>query len=210
MQPWWQKKITVGAGMVGSLLLILQSVLGTIVWPTYKISQFPLAMLTARGTSYEYAFKTLQLVAGSLVLVTLIALIKYAVATEKAMFNRDLKLLAIIWLLWLLVQFLWPITLDVAITTTPVSMRDVVSGLLIIVMALALIQLGRSARKDNFETLRNALTLLGILYVLFNFIAYVVTVIGWPIYGFLDVIANDILAVAMGFLSWYFMRLAES
>ena len=49
MQPWWQKKITVGAGMVGSLLLILQSVLGTIVWPTYKISQFPLAMLTARS-----------------------------------------------------------------------------------------------------------------------------------------------------------------
>ena len=76
-------------------------------------------------------------------------------------------------------------------------------------MALAPIQLGRSARKNNFESLR-ALTLLGILYVLFNFLAYVVTVIGWPIYGFLDVIANDILAVAMGFLSWYFMRLAES
>ncbi|WP_288572773.1 hypothetical protein [uncultured Weissella sp.] len=210
MQPWWQKKITVGAGMVGSLLLILQSVLGTIVWPTYKISQFPLAMLTAKGTPYEYVFKTLQLVAGGLVLVTLIALIRYALATKKAIFDRDLRVLTLSWLVWLLLQFVWPISIDVAITTTPVSIRDIVFGLLIIIMAFAMIQLGKSARKNRFESLRNALTLLGILYILFNFLSYVVTLLGWPIHGFLDVMANDILAVAMGFLSWYFMRLAES
>ncbi|MFC6178843.1 hypothetical protein ACFQGR_05540 [Weissella sagaensis] len=210
MQLWWQKKIIIGAGMVGSLLLILQSVLGTLAWPTYKIGPYPVAMLTAKGTPYELGFRMLQLIAGMLILVTLISLIKYAIATKKNKFNRDLRWLSLIWLIWMVLQFVWPITLDVAITVTPISVRDVVFGLVIIGLGVSLIQLGRSAQENQFESLSNAVTLLGILYILFNFLTYVVTLLGWPVNGFLDVIANDVITVAMGFVSWYFMRLAES
>lgn len=210
MQLWWQKKIIIGAGMVGSLLLILQSVLGTLAWPTYKIGPYPVAMLTAKGTPYELGFRMLQLIAGMLILVTLISLIKYAIATKKNKFNSDLRWLSLIWLIWMVLQFVWPITLDVAITVTPISVRDVVFGLVIIGLGVSLIQLGRSAQENQFESLSNAVTLLGILYILFNFLTYVVTLLGWPVNGFLDVIANDVIAVAMGFVSWYFMRLAES
>lgn len=210
MQLWWQKKIIIGAGMVGSLLLILQSVLGTLTWPTYKIGPYPVAMLTAKGTPYELGFRMLQLIAGMLILVTLISLIKYAIATKKNKFNRDLRWLSLIWLIWMVLQFVWPITLDVAITVTPISVRDIVFGLVIIGLGVSLIQLGRSAQENQFESLSNAVTLLGILYILFNFLTYVVTLLGWPVNGFLDVIANDVIAVAMGFVSWYFMRLAES
>jgi DMSO/TMAO reductase YedYZ heme-binding membrane subunit len=93
---------------------------------------------------------------------------------------------------------------------TPISVRDVVFGLVIIGLGVSLIQLGRSAQENQFESLSNAVTLLGVLYILFNFLTYVVTLLGWPVNGFLDVIANDVIAVAMGFVSWYFMRLAES
>jgi hypothetical protein len=210
MQLWWQKKIIIGAGMVGSLLLILQSVLGTLAWPTYKIGPYPVAMLTAKGTPFELGFRMLQLIAGMLILVTLISLIKYAIATKKNKFNRDLRWLSLIWLIWMVLQFVWPITLDVAITVTPISVRDVVFGLVIIGLGVSLIQLGRSAQENQFESLSNAVTLLGVLYILFNFLTYVVTLLGWPVNGFLDVIANDVIAVAMGFVSWYFMRLAES
>ena len=48
-----------------------------------------------------------------------------------------------------------------------------------------------------------------ILYVLFNFLEFAVTLIGWQLSGFFDVLAIDVLAVAMGYISWYFMRLAE-
>ncbi|CAM4356490.1 hypothetical protein [Weissella hellenica] len=210
MQQWWQKKIIIGAGMIGSLLLILQSVLGTVAWSTYKIGPYPIAMLTAKGTPYELGFRMLQLIAGMLILVTLISLIKYAVVTKKSKFNRSLRWLSLIWLIWMVLQFVWPITLDVAITVTPISVRDVVFGLVIIGLGVSLIQLGRSAQANQFESLSNAVTLLGILYILFNFLTYVVTLLGWPVNGFLDVIANDVIAVAMGFVSWYFMRLAES
>lgn len=210
MQQWWQKKIIIGAGMIGSLLLILQSVLGTVAWSTYKIGPYPIAMLTAKGTPYELGFRMLQLIAGMLILVTLISLIKYAVVTKKSKFNRSLRWLSLIWLIWMVLQFVWPITLDVAITVTPISVRDVVFGLVIIGLGVSLIQLGRSAQANQFESLSNAVTLLGILYILFNFLTYVVTLLGWPVNGFLDVIANDVIAVAMGFVSWYFMRLTES
>ncbi|SCB76629.1 hypothetical protein GA0061074_101272 [Weissella bombi] len=210
MQLWWQKKIIVGAGMVGSLLLVLESVLGTLAWPTYKIGPYPIAMLTAKGTPYELGFRMLQLIAGILILVTLIALIRYATETKKVKFNRDLRLLSLFWLVSLVLQFVWPITLDVAITVTPISIRDVIFGIVIICLGASLIQLGRSAQTNHFGSLSNAVTLLGILYILFNFLAYVVTLIGWPVNGFLDVMANDVVAVAMGFISWYFMRLAES
>ena len=179
MRQWWQSKLILGVGMVGMLLYVLQSVIATIIWPAYRMVAYPLAILTAPDSQYATAFKGLQLIAGLLIAVSLAALWRYSRYKD----YMDL--------------------------VKAVSARKIVFGLLIILLGWTIWRVGSAAQIHDMTTLANGLKLFAILYVLFNFLEFAVTLIGWQLSGFFDVLAIDVLAVAMGYISWYFMRLAE-
>lgn len=210
MRQWWQSKYILGVGMVGMLLYILQSVIATIIWPAYRMAAYPLAILTAPDSQYASAFKGLQLIAGLLIAVSLAALWRYSRYKDYTDLVKTVQQLILIWLVGVLLNFIWPLNSIVEAVLRPaVSARNIVFGLLIILLGWTIWRVGSAAQTHDMMTLANGLKLFAILYVLFNFLEFAVTLIGWQLSGFFDVLAVDVLAVAMGYISWDFMRLAE-
>ncbi|MCT0010068.1 hypothetical protein EFL57_06345 [Weissella confusa] len=210
MRQWWQSKLILGVGMVGMLLYVLQSVIATIIWPAYRMVAYPLAILMAPDSQYATAFKGLQLIAGLLIAVSLAALWRYSRYKDYTDLVKTVQQLILVWLAGVLLNFIWPLNSIVEAVLRPaVSARNIVFGLLIILLGWTIWRVGSAAQIHDMTTLANGLKLFAILYVLFNFLEFAVTLIGWQLSGFFDVLAIDVLAVAMGYISWYFMRLAE-
>lgn len=210
MRQWWQSKLILGVGMVGMLLYVLQSVIATIIWPAYRMVAYPLAILTAPDSQYATAFKGLQLIAGLLIAISLAALWRYSRYKDYTDLVKTVQQLILVWLAGVLLNFIWPLNSIVEAVLRPaVSARNIVFGLLIILLGWTIWRVGSAAQTHDMTTLANGLKLFAILYVLFNFLEFAVTLIGWQLSGFFDVLAIDVLAVAMGYISWYFMRLVE-
>ena len=90
-----------------------------------------------------------------------------------------------------------------------VIVRDVVFGGLVIVLIWSLWRVAIASVHREMDSLANGLKLLTILFGLFHVLQFIVPLLGWPLAGFFDVLALDVLAAGFGLMSWYFMRLAD-
>lgn len=210
MQQWWQQKFVLGAGVIGAIILMLESVIATLVWPTYKLAKYPLAVLTAPDAMYASGFHVLELVAGLLILVTLVAVWRFARYEQDKPLAAAMQQLLNVWLAAVILQLVRPLnSLTEAVLARGVIVRDVVFGGLVIVLIWSLWRVAIASAHREMESLANGLKLLTILFGLFHVLQFIVPLLGWPLAGFFDVLALDVLAAGFGLMSWYFMRLAD-
>ena len=182
MRQWWQSKLILGVGLVGMLLYVLQSVIATIIWPAYRMVAYPLAILTAPDSQYASAFKGLQLIAGLLIAVSLVALWRYSRYKDYMDLVKAVQQLILVWLFGVLLNFIWPLNSIVEAVLRPaISARNIVFGLLIILLGWIIWRVGSAAQTHDMTTLAIGLKLFTILYVLFNFLEFAVTLIGWQL-----------------------------
>ncbi|MDK9677116.1 hypothetical protein QG569_01825 [Weissella cibaria] len=210
MQQWWQRKFVLGAGLIGAIILMLESVIATFVWPTYKLAKYPLAVLTAPDAMYASGFHGLELVAGLLILLTLVAVWRFSRYEQDKTLSAAMQQLVIVWLAAVILQLVWPLnSITEAVLARGVIVRDVVFGGLVIVLIWSLWRVAIASVRREMDSLANGLKLLTILFGLFHVLQFVVPLLGWPLVGFFDVLALDVLAAGFGLMSWYFMRLAD-
>lgn len=209
-QQWWQNKIILALGSLGAVIFILESVVATLIWPTYQMGQQPLAILTASDALYATGFKGVELIAGLVITVTLVAIWCYARYEKQSQFVMALQQLLLVWLVQVVLWFVWPLdSIAQATLSQGITPRDVVFGLATGLLTITIWRAGTAAGTFNMLSLTNGLHLFAILLLMFHVLEFMVPLFGWPLAGFFDVLAMDILAGTMGLLSWYFMRLAE-
>ena len=209
-QQWWQHKIILALGVLGAVIFILESVIATLIWPTYQMGQQPLAILTASDALYATGFKGMELVAGLITAVTVTAIWRYARYEEQTKFVAALQQFLLVWVVQVLLWFVWPLdSMTQAVIQQGVTPRDIVFGLAIVLLAVTIWRVGTTASAYQMISLTNGLHLFAILFVMFHILAFVIPWLGWPLAGFFDVLARDVLAGSLGLLSWYFMRLAD-
>ncbi|MBM7617045.1 hypothetical protein JOC36_000594 [Weissella uvarum] len=208
-QQWWQHKLFFGLGLVGALTYVLESILGVLLWPAYQPMAYPLAILTAQGAPYRGGFLVAQVLAGLLIVIALLAVYSYHRFQSERMMTRWSGAMLLAWVTWLLVVNFWPNAKMAAyVLPTGMTVKDGVLGILIIVLAGTILGYANEVTKLTWWSLRNVLTVMALLFVLFNFLEFGMQMINWPFRGFFDILALDAIALGFGFLSWYFMRQA--
>lgn len=206
MQEWWQKKISLFAGLGGAFILIQQSVLAGVMWPLYDVLRDPLAMLTANDAPFRGVFIGLQLIAILLILISLLAIQQQYRMRRKETLEKAIKGVAMALIIYFGVSMAVPQEMATIALETGLTVTHVVSAISILIVGAALWQFSQAAFADEQTSLGNAVLLLTILFVLFHVLVSFVTLIGWPLRGFLDVLALDTLAAAYGFICWYYGR----
>lgn len=206
MQEWWQKKISLFAGIGGAFVLIQQSVLAGIMWPVYDVLRDPIAMLTANDAPFRGVFIGLQLIAVVLLLISLVAIRQQYRMRRKDELEKAIKGIAMALIIYFGISIAVPQEMATIALETGFTIPHIVNGISIMIVSVALWQFSQAAFSDEQPSLGNAVLLLAILFILFHALVSFVTLIGWPLRGFLDVLALDTLAGAYGFVCWYYGR----
>lgn len=206
MQAWWQKKLSIFAGIGGALILMMQSMVATFIWPLYDITRDPLAVLTASDAPYRMAFVTLQIVAAGLILFSLVAVYQQYKSRRLDDIATKLQQVAVAFVIYVGLSLGVPSQMATVAFETGLTAGNVMNTLYVSLIIVTLWRYSQAAFSDSQMSLGNAVQLLAILFGLFHVMVMGVSIIGWPLRGFFDVLALDTLAAAFGFIFWYHGR----
>jgi len=206
MQQWWQKKLSLFAGIGGAFILIQQSILAGIIWPVYTVLSDPLAILTASDAPYRGVFITLQLVAMALMLISLVAIIMQYRARRNSTFENALVRVLIAFSVYMGLIMVTQQSMATVALKPGFTLLHVIDAVAIAFVIYTLWNYSQIAFNDDQISLGNAVQLLAILFGLFHFLEFGVGMLGLPLRGFFDVLALDSFAAAIGFICWYYGR----
>lgn len=206
MQTWWDKKLVLMLGLVGALLLMGQSVLGTLVWPVYNAATYPLAVLMANYSPYRLSFMVLNGLAAFLLLLSLGAILKEYHRQQQAELMKSIERVMLAVGLWMGFQLVWPLTKPAAAIMGGEPIRNGFAAVIILWLMVSLYRYSLALRPVGATSLANVLFLMGILFLVFHGMTFGMQLIGWPLQGFFDVLANDCLAAGLGFADWYYLQ----
>lgn len=206
MQQWWQKKFSVFLGIGGAVILILESTIGSIVWPVYDMFRHPLAMLTAKDAPYRGAFVSLQMVATAMILLSLWAIYQQYRSRRQDDLAKRIQEVVVTFGMCMGLSLVSVDTMAYIAIENGLTVSAVIDVVYISVTIFTLYRYSQAAIKDEKISLGNAVLLLAILFGLFHCLMFIMGIIGWPLRGFFDVLAMDTLAAAFGFICWYHAR----
>lgn len=206
MQQWWQKKLSIFIGIGGALILMLQSVIAALVWPVYDILRDPLTILTASDAPYRAGFVTLQLVAMTMILLSLWAILQQYKNRHQDMLAKRLQELGVVFGIYIGVTVVMPRTMAHIALQTGLTLNGLIDAVYVSIIIVLLYLYSQAAFADDQLSLGNAILLLAILFGLFHMLEFGVELLGWPLRGFFDVLAMDTLAAAFAFICWYYAR----
>lgn len=208
-QQWWQRKLFFGLGIVGAITFVLESVIGSLMWPAYQSLAHPIALLTAQGAPFRGGFLVMQVLASLAVTVALVAIYAYhRYQRERKMMQASAGMI-FSWSAWLIVTNFWPnARMADYVLAESISGKSIVLALILLALAGMMYWYAQAVMTIDWISLRNVLTVVSILIVLFAALEFGMYLINWPLRGFFDILTLDTMALGMGFLSWYFMRQA--
>lgn len=206
MQAWWQKKFSLFLGLGGAIVVILQGTIASLFWPVYNMFRDPVAMLTAKDAPYRGVFVTLQLVTAVMVLISLWAIYRQYKSRRQEELAQRLQELAIAFGVYVGLSLFNPDDMAYIAFQNGLTVSAIIDVVYISVLIFTMYRFSQAAMTYGQTSLGNAMLLMAILFGLFHTLMFTVSVIGWPLRGFFDVLAMDTLAAAFGFMSWYHGR----
>jgi hypothetical protein len=209
-QPWWTKKISWATGLLGAILLGLLPTIASIIWPVFNNVVYPFDIVTAADAPFATTFISLSVVGYALIVIFLVALWRY---TEHQHYTK-LTPAARNWLLGIALFAIFKLAFrfshmtDAVLNHGQFTLRDGFGLVLVVGVGWTTWQVGQTASAYDMQSLTNVLKVFGWLFVIINGLSAVVRWLGWPVGGFLDQFAMYGLLLAIGYSSWYFMRLS--